>query len=230
MEEKKKSNVIKIALGIIAVVLIIVVVVISINQIKKTEKEKKIEEARKELNEAISKISDTKNDSINSTISNSQTSSIKDNTKKQYAEVSVGQTITIEDYLEYSFIETNFTNKLEPSNPKSYYHYYEAKSSENILLTVKTKIKNLQAEEFEGKQLPKATIIYDGKYKYNCTIIVEEDDGSDLDGYDWYMNIEPLKSKTFYYYAELPQEAKEDGKSLTLRIELKNNSYELKIR
>lgn len=76
----------------------------------------------------------------------------------------------------------------------------------------------MQSEEFDGEQIPKATVLYDGKYKYSCTLIVEEDDGSDLDGYDWYMDIEPLKSKTFYYYAELPKEAKEDG-NIKIRFE-----------
>lgn len=223
MEEKKKNNVVKIVAGVVVVVLIIAIVILVNNQTKK-------EEAKKQLDEAISKISDIKKDNISSTTNDINASNIKNNTEKQYAEVNIGQAITVEDYLEYSFMDSKFTNKLEPTNPKSYYHYYEAKSGDNILLAIKTKIKNLQTEEFDGEQLPKATVLYDGKYKYSCTLIVEEDDGSDLDGYDWYMDIEPLKSKTFYYYAELPQEAKEDGKPLVLRIDLKENSYELKIR
>lgn len=223
MEEKKKNNVVKIVIGVVAVVLIIAIVVFANNQNEK-------EEAKKQLDEAVSKISDIKKDNIGSTKTDTSASNTKNNTEKQYAEVNIGQSITVEDYLEYSFIDSKFTNKIEPTKPKSYYHYYEAKSGDNILLAIKTKIKNLQTEEFDGEQLPIATVLYDGKYKYSCTLIVEEDDGSDLDGYDWYMDIEPLKSKTFYYYAELPQEAKEDGKPLVLRIDLKENSYELKIR
>ena len=68
------------------------------------------------------------------------------------------------------------------------------------------------------------------KYKYDCSLIVEEDDGSDLEGYDWYMNIEPLKSKTFYYYAEIPNDVETDTNPLAFRIELKGNGYELKIK
>lgn len=227
MEEKKKSNLIKIVVGVGAVVIIIAIVAFTSNQMKKSK-------AKKQLNEALGKISDTISNTPtsnnNGAISNTPSSNIKDNTEKQYAEVNIGQTITIEDYLEYSFVDTKFTSKLEPSNPNSYYSYYEAKSSDNVLLAIKTKIKNLQTEEFDGKNLPKATLMYDGKYKYSCNLIVEEDDGGNLKGYDWYMDIEPLKSKTFYYYAELPQEAKGDNKPLTLRIDLKDNSYELKIR
>ncbi len=223
MEEKKKSKAVKIVAGVVVIAFIIAIVIFANNQKKK-------EEAKKQLNEAISKVTDIKKDNISSIANNTETSNIKDNIEKQYAEVSVGQTITVDDYLEYSFIDTKFTNKLEPTNPKSYYHYYEAKSADNILLSIKTKIKNLQSEEFDGEQIPKATVLYDGKYKYSCTLIVEEDDGSDLDGYDWYMDIEPLKSKNFYYYAELPKEAREDGKPLVLRLDLKGNSYELKIR
>ena len=226
MEENKKSNVKKIIIISVIAVAVIIIAIVANKQVKKYTAKRKLKEALDKISETISNTPTT----IGGKVSDTTSSDIKDDTQKQYAEVNIGQTINIDDYLEYSFVDTNFTKKIEPSNPDSYYHYYEAKSSDNIMLAVKTKIKNLGTEEFDGEKIPKATMLYDGKYKYNCNLIVEDDDGGDLNGYDWYMDIEPLKSKNFYYYAELPQEARDDGKTLTLRIDLKGNSYELKIR
>lgn len=217
MEEKKQNNnIVKIVVGVVIVIFIIVAVIYANDRKEKNN-----------VKDALSKISNATNNDGSGAITDNKNNTTLD---KQYAQVNIGQTITIEDFLEYSFIETKFTTKLEPSQPDLYYHYYEAKSADNTLLGIRTKIKNLQTEQYDGEKLPKATVMYDGKYKYDCKLIVEEDDGSDLQGYDWYMDIEPLKSKNFYYYVELPKEVETDGKSLTLRIDLKSNSYELKIR
>lgn len=218
MEEKSKKNIIKIVVVCVIIVVVILAGVLVNRQIKKNEAKAKIEDAKSQISEALGTI--TKDDT-------KENNSKED---KEFAQVKMGQKITIEDYLQYTFVKSKFSKKIEPSNPDSYYSYYEAKGTGNILLSVQTDIKNLTSTEFNGKNIPKATIIYDNKYEYSCNIIVEEDDGSDLEGYDWYMNIQPLKSKKFYYYVEIPKEFEKDEKSLALRITLQDYSYELKIK
>lgn len=225
MEEKEKKDVVKIVGAIVIVILIIVVIALLVGQNKGVD-------VNKQVNGGTSSITDITNNGTNSTIGDiDNTNNSNDVEEKiEYKEVKIGQTVTVEEYLEYSFLSDKFTKKLNPSKPDSYYHYYEAKSSDNILLVIKTKIKNLQTEEINGEDLPVATLVYDGKYKYSCNLVLEEDDGSDLDDYKSWMEIEPLKKRTFYYYAELPKEVKNDGKSLSLIITLKDEVYEVKIR
>lgn len=218
MEEKSKKNIIKIVVACVIIVVVILAGVLVNRQIKKNEAKAKIEDAKSQISEALGTI--TKNDT--------KENNAKED--KEFAQVKMGQKITIEDYLQYTFVKSKFSKKIEPSKPDSYYSYYEAKGTGNILLSVQTDIKNLTSTEFNGKNIPKATIIYDNKYEYSCNIIVEEDDGSDLEGYDWYMNIQPLKSRKFYYYVEIPKEFEKDEKSLALRITLQDYSYELKIK
>lgn len=218
MEEKSKKNIIKIVAACVIIVVVILAGVLVNRQIKKNEAKAKIEDAKSQISEALGTI--TKNDT--------KENNAKED--KEFAQVKMGQKITIEDYLQYTFVKSKFSKKIEPSKPDSYYSYYEAKGTGNILLSVQTDIKNLTSTEFNGKNIPKATIIYDNKYEYSCNIIVEEDDGSDLEGYDWYMNIQPLKSRKFYYYVEIPKEFEKDEKSLALRITLQDYSYELKIK
>lgn len=223
MEEKSKNNIIKIVVAGVIIVVVILAGVLINGQIKKNEAKAKIEDAKSQISEALGTI--TKNDTKEN---NTKENNAKED--KEFAQVKMGQKITIEDYLQYTFVKSKFSKKIEPSKPDSYYSYYEAKGAGNILLLVQTDIKNLTSTEFNGKNIPKATIIYDNKYEYSCNIIVEEDDGSNLEGYDWYMNIQPLKSKKFYYYVEIPKEFEKDEKSLALRITLQDYSYELKIK
>lgn len=218
MEEKSKNNITKIVVAGVIIVVVILAGVLINGQIKKNEAKAKIEDAKSQISEALGTI--TKNDT--------KENNAKED--KEFAQVKMGQKITIEDYLQYTFVKSKFSKKIEPSKPDSYYSYYEVKGTGNILLSVQTDIKNLTSTEFNGKNIPKATIIYDNKYEYSCNIIVEEDDGSDLEGYDWYMNIQPLKSRKFYYYVEIPKEFEKDEKSLALRITLQDYSYELKIK
>ena len=75
METNKKSKLIKIIVGIVIIALIIGIVFFAINQVKKADKERKVEEAKIQLNEALSDLYSSKpnsnsNDSHNSGITN----------------------------------------------------------------------------------------------------------------------------------------------------------------
>ena len=241
-KEMLKNKKLLIIIGV--AVLVIVGGTIAKREYNKYKAKKALEDALANLHQTI-----TTNpmDYINGTVTNNDdknnssgvisddTSANKDNNKdeeapKVYAEVKAGQKVTIEDYLEYSFVKSGFANKIKPSKPDSYYHYFEAKASDCTLAYVKVKIKNLEVDEFDGDQIPTATLVYMDKYKYDCSLIVEEDDGSDLSSYSSDKDIKPLKNKTFYYYAEVPNEIKTDENSLVFRIELQDNAYEYKIK
>lgn len=147
-------------------------------------------------------------------------------------EVAIGQNIQYDDNYNISFIESSFKQKVEPSNPESYYHYFEPKdTSSNTFLVLKTVIKNLGTETLDGEKLPKAKLIYDGKYKYDAQLITEEDDGSDLDSYDWYMDIDPLKTKKIWYLVEVPKEIETNTQaSLVMQYQINGKTYDVKIR
>lgn len=171
---------------------------------------------------------------------NNSDDSVKDNNNNNNSkgssskaiDVSIGQNIEYSDNYIISFMDSLFTQRLNPSNPDSYYHYYEAKDkSSNTLFVLKTTIKNLGGETLDGDSLPQAKLIYDGKYKYDLSNITEEDDGSDLEGYSWYMDIEPLKTKKIWYEVEVPLEVENNtDKSLVVEYNINNKTYHLKIR
>ena len=154
------------------------------------------------------------------------------NKKTKAIDVSIGQNIEYDDNYTISFLDYLFTQRINPSNPDSYYHYYEAQDkSSNTLFVLKTTIKNLGGETLDDDSLPGATLIYDGKYKYELEKITEEDDGSDLDGYSWYMDIDPLKTKKIWYKVEVPLDLENNtDKSLEVEYNINNKTYRLKVR
>ena len=147
-------------------------------------------------------------------------------------EVNLGQNIEFSDNYIISFISSNFSQKIVPTNPDSFYTYYEVQDkSINTYFMLKTTIKNLGGETLSGEKLPSATLIYDNKYKYNLSLITETDDSSDLEGYDWYMDIDPLKTKKIWYYVEIPIEIENSNeKSLVVEYQFNNKIYDIIIR
>lgn len=145
-------------------------------------------------------------------------------------DVTIGQNIQYDDYYNVSFIESSFKKNVEPTNPDSYYSYFPAGDG-NKYLVLKTIIKNLGTETLDGEKLPKAKLIYDGKYKYDAQLVTEKDDGSELEQYDWYMDIDPLKTKKIWYIVEVPKEVETNTQaSLIMQYKINGKTYNVKIR
>ena len=170
------------------------------------------------------------NDSANANIKD--TSNKTNSSSNKAVDVDLGQQIEYPDNYTISFLSSNFTKKVVPTNPDSYYSYYEAKDKDNnTYFVLKTNIKNLGTEKLEGEKLPDAKLIYDEKYKYDAFLVTEEDDGSDLEGYDWYMDIDPLKTKKIWYLVEIPNEVEnETNKSLVMEYQFNDKTYHVSIR
>ena len=74
-------------------------------------------------------------------------------------------------------------------------------------------------------------LIYDGKYKYDAITVMEEDDGSELSQYSFYMDIDPLTTKKIWYMVEVPQEIESNtNASLVMQYNFNSKTYNVKIR
>lgn len=149
---------------------------------------------------------------------------------KKEIDVAIGQNIQYDSNYNISFLESFFSRKVEPSNPGSYYTYFPAGDG-NTYLVLKTVIKNLGTEILAGEKLPKGKLIYDGKYKYDAILITEEDDGSELKQYSFYMDIDPLTTRKIWYMVEVPQEIETNTNSrLVMQFNIDGKTYNVNIR
>lgn len=79
--------------------------------------------------------------------------------------------------------------------------------------------------------MPKGKLIYDGKYKYDAILITEEDDGSELKQYSFYMDIDPLTTRKIWYMVEVPQEIETNTNSrLVMQFNIDGKTYNVNIR
>lgn len=82
--------------------------------------------------------------------------------------------ITVDGFCELTPTSVKFQNKIVPSNPGYYYNYYKAQGSDNKLLVVNMKVKNLSKKERNAYDFYGITAIHDGSS--NAGTVVSDDE------------------------------------------------------
>jgi hypothetical protein len=137
--------------------------------------------------------------------------------------------ITLEDYAEMTLVKHQFAKTIKPSKPGSFYTYYEAKEPGTTYLAFTLKIKSLLTSAQSSDEFADVSVKYDGKYDYGTFSTIEDQGGADFT-YTNITSIEPLKSGTLVFLAEVPEEIENDGKPLQAFITINDQTYEYKIR
>lgn len=140
-----------------------------------------------------------------------------------------GTPLTINDYAEITLVKTDFTAKVVPPKPASLYTYYEVKDPANIYLDTVISIKSLKSSAEGADEFASVAVKYADKYDYKSFSTIEKGGGSDFT-YTNITSIEPLKTGTLHYLAELPKEASADDKSVVLTITVNKEKYEYKVK
>ncbi len=139
-------------------------------------------------------------------------------------ELTVGETVA-DDTIEFTVDDVYYSDTLYPPMPGSYYHYYEAESGKTYLI-VKVTAKNLKGSEMKYDSIAGVTCEYNDKYNYNSFCVLEEDGGSDLDGYPSQYSIAPLDTGVCYYLHEVPAEVQNGPTVITVYVT--GNYYTIK--
>lgn len=128
-----------------------------------------------------------------------------------------GDVITDDTTLSATVEDVYFSNTLYPPIPDGYYTYYEAASGKTYMI-VKLNVKNLKGSDLKYDSIAGVTCVYNDKYKYTTFGVLEEDGGTDLNGYPGQYAIAPLDSGVIYYLAEVPAEVANGPVVVTLYI------------
>lgn len=120
-------------------------------------------------------------------------------------------------------MDKNSETKVEPSNPASFYTYYEVKDPDRVYIHSVFKVKNLSGSSLSADEILTLTAKYDGQYEYTGFDAIEDIDGSDL-GYTSISSIDPLSTRTLHYIIEVPKEVQDSGKSLEYILEADGKS------
>jgi len=149
--------------------------------------------------------------------------------KDETVYVEKGETKIIDDFAEITIVDTAFSKKIEPPNPDSFYTYYEAKDEGTIYLDTILTIKSLLTSAEFAEDFADVEVLFNGKYEYLTFSTIEERGGSDFT-YSNITLIEPLKSGTLHFLAEIPEEVANSSDPLIVTIHTKDQSFNYKIR
>ena len=97
---------------------------------------------------------------------------------------------------------TEFTDKVIPTNPSSFYTYYKADEGK-VYFVINAILKNLKKEKEDMDKLVRVDAVYSDGYKYRCMLL--RDRKGDLDGL--YEYIDPLQPENVKIAVQLPAEA-----------------------
>lgn len=133
----------------------------------------------------------------------------------------IGKEITDGETLSATVEKVYYTSKIMPTNPDSYYTYYEAESGKTYL-ALKVKVKNLKGDDLQCEDIAGVKCVYNEKYEYSANSCVEEDEGADLT-YTNITSIAPLDTTVMYYFMEIPKDA--EGGNMEVEMYLLGQSY-----
>lgn len=150
-------------------------------------------------------------------------------TNMSIKEVRLDETILIEDFAELTIKNVEFTKRVNPPNPDSYYSYYQVKEEGLTFLHVITEVKNLQAQSVGADKFLDIEAKYNSKYIYNGFSTIEESGGGDFN-YTSITGIDPLKKGKIHFLIEVPIEVETEANPLELKVNINGKSYSYKVR
>jgi hypothetical protein len=155
---------------------------------------------------------------------------VKENKKwESYTELKENEMVAIEDYGEVTLTLVDMTEKVEPSNPKGYYTYYQNKSKETTYLHAVVNFKNTMTIGADADELMDVDAIHDNKYLYSGFDAIEENGGHDF-GYTSLTKIDPLTDVNVHFVITVPIEVQDAETPLVLTFKVKDQNFYFKVR
>lgn len=139
--------------------------------------------------------------------------------------VSLNESFSESVIAEITINSTEFTDKVVPTNPDSFYTYYKSDEG-NTYFVANGILKNLKKEAEDMDKLVSVDAVYGDGYTYHCLIL--RDRRGDLKSI--YEYIDPLQPEHIKIATQLPAEAVNDNKPLKLIFNLSNKKYVLVVR
>lgn len=146
----------------------------------------------------------------------------KDEKKKKEVTIEYGKACSIEDEIELTVKGNKIVERLNPSNPTGLYTYFWAGDGKKMV-DISTEIKNLKDEELNLKDLIQAKI-YVGDKEYDVMYIIENTDGSNLQGNGLEKPLTDV-TRRMHFAAKVEKELVEKEANIKLVIKANDNEY-----
>ncbi len=129
-----------------------------------------------------------------------------------------------EFYIDYADI----SKEVIPPAASGLYSYYKADSGK-VYVDICFAYKNTMGNKVMADEIIEAKLKYADEYEYYGFTTIEEDSRRDFT-YTSITSIAPLSTEYVHYLFELPEDAKNDGKTIVVTITIDGNTYNCRIR
>ena len=116
--------------------------------------------------------------------------------------LNVGEVLDEADYASLTYIGTEFTDDLLPSNTSRYFNHYQIDNTSNTYMVLKFELTNYQSTAIDIDKFIGAKAWFDNKYQYTGFIVAEDSDGA---GFSAYSDVSPLETVKLFYLIEVPK-------------------------
>lgn len=147
----------------------------------------------------------------------------------KFTAIQAGEKVQVADYCEFTLESAKFSKKVIPSNPGTFYTYYEAKEAGTTYLDTIISIKSLLTEAKAADDFASVKLKYNNKYEYKTFSTIENQGGKDFT-YTNITSIEPLKSGKLHFLAEVPEEVQNGSEPLSITITINKKDYQFNVR
>lgn len=206
------------------IVLIIISVIVSVGAVGyyfQKHDEEKIEMAKeKKKNKSENKKKTEKNtDSDYDKVMREADEFIKEReaVESSYKEIKIGQDIVCDKIVQFKIDSNQWVDTIVPSNTSGPYMYKEDEDKKSYYL-LKGKIKNLSNNNINIKFGMYGMAKFNDSYNYTVNSEVEDVDKNSFDS-----TIDPLEERTWYLYASVPDEVKNNFKNVEVKIAFKDS-------
>ena len=141
--------------------------------------------------------------------------------------IALGETVITENY-EFTLNRAEFSYRVEPDAPPSWYTYYEAPDNQ-VYLYLNVSIKNTQKQSLPCDEVYSVTVDYNSGYTYRGSFIADDTDGDFT--YANITSVEPLQTLGVHCLVACPEEAETSEHPMFATITMKDGSkYQYTIR
>lgn len=141
--------------------------------------------------------------------------------------IALGETVITENY-EFTLNRAEFSYRVEPDAPPSWYTYYEAPDNQ-VYLYLNVSIKNTQKHSLPCDEVYSVTVDYNSGYTYRGSFIADDTDGDFT--YANITSVEPLQTLGVHCLVACPEEAETSEHPMFATITMKDGSkYQYTIR
>lgn len=133
------------------------------------------------------------------------------------APLTLGETVTIENIVEFTLNGCSWENQILPSDTSGSYRYYGDEADETYLV-IRGTMTNLSGDSYDIDNIQESSILINDKYSFNVRMVAEDTDGAGFSN-----STKPLQTVNLIIYSSISDGVKDIFENATMTLNILND-------